>query len=399
MKGFYIVSFSILVTFGNAKTFAQSLNTLGQLEGYIPTAVPFLLIAPDARSNAMGSTGAATTPDVHSLHWNPSKLAFVNGDFGISASHLPWIRQFVNYINYSNISAFVKMDSLQKIGCSLKYFSLGKVDYFSPAGIFLRSETPDEYSIDLTYSRRLSKKTSGGISFRYIYSDDLGTTFFSYQLPETIKTFSFDLSLFHFIPVTFFSKQFQVSYGIVLANIGPLVSKENDSTRFLPADLRMGTSLKLPFSENHSLEISFDANKLLAPDNPGNYCDPNKGPCLMGPVLPKKWSEGVLCSFNDASGGFMEEMREINLSFGAEYWLKQLFAFQAGYFYEDSRKGNRQFFTIGGGVKYKSICLDFAYLVPSQQRSPLENTLSVTLSFYFEKSHNERLKNIHHNNS
>jgi type IX secretion system protein PorV len=398
MKGFYMVSFSVLITLGNAKTFAQAVNTLGQLEGFIPTAVPFLLIAPDARSNAMGCTGAATTPGLNSLHWNPSKLVFVNGNFGISASHLPWLRQLVNDINYSNISAFVKIDSLSKIGGSFKYFSLGLIDYTTSTGMSMGAKSPVEYSVDFTYSRRLSKRTSGGISFRYIYSEALSANVFNYPFPETIKTFSFDASIFHFIPITILSKQAQVSLGTAFTNIGPL-NKGNDSTRFLPANLRTGTSLKLLFSENHSLEISFDANKLLAPDNPGNYCYPNKGFCTLGTVQPKNWSEGVFGSFTDAAGGFEEELREINLSIGAEYWFKQLIAFRSGYFYEHPQKGSRQFFTIGSGVKYKSICFDLAYLICTGQRNPLENTLSFSLSFYFTKSNYIGLKNIHHNNS
>ncbi len=50
---------------------------LGALNS-IQTTVPFLTIAPDSRSGAMGDLGVATTPDVNSQHWNAAKYPFIN---------------------------------------------------------------------------------------------------------------------------------------------------------------------------------------------------------------------------------------------------------------------------------------------------------------------------------
>ncbi|OPZ97435.1 MAG: hypothetical protein BWY70_01502 [Bacteroidetes bacterium ADurb.Bin408] len=76
-------------------------------------------------------------------------------------------------------------------------------------------------------------------------------------------------------------------------------------------------------------------------------------------------------------------MREITLSSGVEYWYDKQFAIRAGYFYEHATKGNRKYFTLGAGLKYNVFGLDFAYLIPTQQRNPLENTLRFSLTFDF----------------
>jgi hypothetical protein len=383
MKSFYIFFVFLFVVFKSLEGSAQVVsNTLGQTNGYIPTAVPFLLINPDARSNGMGGVGAATTADLNSIHWNAAKLGFLHSDFGISVSYMPWLRQLLNDVNYYNISGFINIDSSQKIGCSLKYFSLGSIDYVNNAGVSLGEKNPEEYSIDLAYSKKISIKTSVGIAIRQIKSDALSPNVFYYPFPESFKTFAFDLSLFHFNPIKLFKKQSQISYGISLTNIGPLIKDKGDSVRFLPANLRIGTSLKSPFNETHSVEVSFDANKLLAPDNPGNYCDSTMGICTT-PMEPKSWAEGFFGSFSDAQDGFNEELNEIYLSAGVEYWFKHLIALRTGYFYENHDKGNRKYMTLGAGIRYSIAQLDVSYLIVKEQRNPLENTISFTLSFYF----------------
>ena len=70
-------------SFAQLSSFRDSL--LGQVNT-ITTAVPFLLISPDARAGGMGDNGVATSPDANSIHWNPAKLAFVEKNVGFSES-------------------------------------------------------------------------------------------------------------------------------------------------------------------------------------------------------------------------------------------------------------------------------------------------------------------------
>jgi hypothetical protein len=92
----------------------------------------------------------------------------------------------------------------------------------------------------------------------------------------------------------------------------------------------------------------------------------------------------IIGSFSDAPGGWKEELQEINYSFGMEYWYDKQFAARLGYFYENPSFGNRQFFTLGAGLKYNVFAMDFAYLIPTDQTNPLQNTLYFTLFFNFD---------------
>ena len=76
-------------------SFSQNINTLGQ-QSAITTAVPFLVISPDARHAALGDAGVATSPDANSTYWNPGKLAFIQSKYGASASYTPWLGKIVN---------------------------------------------------------------------------------------------------------------------------------------------------------------------------------------------------------------------------------------------------------------------------------------------------------------
>jgi hypothetical protein len=94
---------------------------------------------------------------------------------------------------------------------------------------------------------------------------------------------------------------------------------------------------------------------------------------------------GMIQSFYDAPYGFKEELEEINVVIAAEYWYNKLFAIRAGYFWESKYKGDRQFFTLGAGLRYNVFGLDFSYLIPIQNNNPLQNTLQFTLLFTFDK--------------
>ena len=53
----------------------------------ITTAVPFLIISPDAKAGGMGDVGVASTPDAMSMHWNPAKYAFVDDQVGVAVCY------------------------------------------------------------------------------------------------------------------------------------------------------------------------------------------------------------------------------------------------------------------------------------------------------------------------
>ncbi len=395
--------------------FAQSTNynTLAgqQVNSHlntITTAVPFLIITPDSRAGGMGDAGVASSPDVNSIHWNPSKLAFVDKKMGIGVSYTPWLRALVPDINLAYLSFFYKTKKRGTIGASLRYFSLGDITFTDANGTIIGNFRPNEFAVDVAYGVKLAKNFSAGGAVRYVNSNLTGGTFVDGSATKAARTIAVDISaLWRKEKIKLAGgKKATAAIGLNISNIGGKVSYSNRGGRgsndFLPINMRLGGSLTFQMDEYNSISIEVDANKLLVPSPPiykhdividanGNQVDhgvkydANGNPeILLGKDPNRGVTEGMLGSFNDAPGGGKEELREINYATGLEYWYNKLFAVRAGFFYENPYKGNRQFFTLGAGVKYNVFGLDFAYLIPTQQRNPLENTLRFTLTFDFD---------------
>jgi hypothetical protein len=160
------------------------------------------------------------------------------------------------------------------------------------------------------------------------------------------------------------------------------MSYSDDNTRkdFIPTNLKIGPSLTLDLDDYNQMSFMVDFNKLLVPtqsiDSAGIVIygmDPNVGTMV-----------GMIHSFYDAPGGFKEEMKEINISAGMEYWYAQQFAIRGGFFYENKDKGNRKFFTLGAGFRYNILGIDFSYLIPIETQNPLAHTLRFSLLINFD---------------
>ena len=337
----------------------------------LTTAVPFLTITPDSRHGAMGDVGVATTPDANAQYWNPSKLAFIEDNAGLSLSFTPWLRQLVNDVNLAYLSGYLKLNSVQSIGASLRYFSMGEIQLTDQNGTSLASVKPNEFAIDFSYSRKLSDYFSGGVALRYIRSDlsgGMGTTTY---VPG--NAFASDVSFYYNRNISGNDNKKTISAGINLSNIGAKISYDNGSNKeFLPANMKLGASYSTELNQFNSFSFSVDLNKLLVPT-------PQLGTSISSSNAGVISS--IFSSFTDAPGGAKEEFEEINLSTGIEYWYDHKFAIRAGYFNENQNKGNRKFFSTGLGVKMNICSIDFAYLVPVSQNNPLANTVRFTLIF------------------
>lgn len=349
-------------------------------------AVPFLTIAPDSRSAGMGDAGAATTPDANSNHWNPSKLAFADKEWGVSFSYTPWLRNLVNDINLTYLSGYYKLDKEQAISGSLLYFSMGDIVFTNNENVVQKHHNPNEFAFDFAYSRKFADLISGGIAFRYIRSDLTGG--YSQQGQSSSKagsTFAGDVSLYYQQPLIIENKKAQAAFGLNISNMGAKISYNDDATKdFIPINMRLGGRFTMDFDTYNSMSFVLDANKLLVP-TPPNYN--TNGDIIKGKDPDVAVTEGMLQSFFDAPGGGKEELHEISYALGVEYWYAKQFALRAGYFGEDKTKGNRKYFTLGAGLKYNIFTLDFAYLIPQAgQNNPMANTVRFTLSFDFEKA-------------
>lgn len=392
---------------GGGKITGKDANILGQVNT-ITTSVPFLMIAPDSRAGAMGDAGVATTPDATSAHWNAAKFSFIDRDMGFSVSYTPWLRKLVSDINLAYLSGFKKIGNNQVFSASLLYFTLGDITFTDINGEELTTFNPNEFAVDFGYSRLLGEKLSGSISLRYIYSNLTGGQYVQGTASHPGQAGAADVGFYYQDDINLAERAAKLALGLNISNIGAKISyTENQDKDFIPINMRLGGALSMDIDEYNSFQLAADLNKLLVPTMPVYYEDGEvtedgytvqsgdeiikygKDPNPSVPV-------GMIQSFYDAPGVeldpenpdnrsiFREEMREITCSMGLEYWYINQFAIRGGYFYEHATKGNRKYFTIGLGLKYNVFALDFAYLIPTQQRNPLENTLRFTLSFDFE---------------
>lgn len=361
-------------------------NLLGQINT-ITTAVPFAMISPDARAGGMGDQGVASSPDANSIHWNASKLAFTEKKMAFSLSYTPWLRALVNDMFIAYLSGYTQLKNDQAIGASLRYFSLGNITFTDQNGNTIRDFKPNEFAFDLAYARKLSENFSGGIALRFIHSNLTGGTQVEGQDSKAGNTVAADVSVFYQKEIEIGNKDAILMAGANISNIGAKISyTESGVKNFIPTNLRLGPGVKIKLNEYNDLSFMLDINKLLVPTPPIYTQDTANSAdniILYGQDPDVSVAQGIFQSFGDAPNGFKEELQEINLGFGMEYWYDNQFAFRGGYFYEDRRKGNRKYFTLGAGLRYNVFGLDLAYLIPTDQRNPLQNTLHFTLTFDF----------------
>ncbi len=379
-----------LVVFVSENVFAQA-TTSGA--NTITTAVPFLSITPDSRAGGMGDAGVGTTPDVSSQHWNPAKYVFMESDMGVGLSYSPWLRALVDDINLAYLSGYKKIDDVSAVSASLRYFSLGDIVFTSDFGEYMGQQSPNEFAIDIGYSRMLSDVFAGAVSIRYIRSDLTGGQLVNGVETSPGNSYATDVAFYYQNEFRANRKDNIFSAGVNIQNIGSKISYTDGEVKdFIPTTLRLGASYTTELDEYNSFSFSLEASKLLVPTPPKDSTEYQEGDIIlpgginssMGPI------EGMIKSFSDAPGGFKEEIQEIMLGLGVEYWYNKQFAIRAGYFYEHENKGNRKYFTAGAGLKMNVFALDFSYLLPTQRNHPLENTLRFTLSFDIDAFGNQR---------
>ena len=380
------ISIFVLIILANQLAYTQNQLEIDDLTGglnTITTAVPFLMITPDSRSGSMGDVGAATSPDASSMSTNPAKYSFINDDLGFSISYVPWLRALVPDINLSYISGYKKLNQNDAVAFELRYFSLGDITFTDILGNTLGQFNPNELALGGSYSRKLSDLFSLSLATRYIYSNLTGGQMAGDIQTNAGKSFAADVAGYYTNKIRFFKKDSDLSFGFNISNIGNKISYTNVGERdFIPINLKLGSSININFDDYNSMSYSFDINKLLVP-TPPLYNSENE--IIAGKDPNVSVVSGIFQSFSDAPDGFSEELREINLSFGTEYWYAQQFALRGGYFYEHDTKGGRKFFTFGAGVKYNVFALDFSYLINASRAingtNPLANTMRFTMIF------------------
>lgn len=371
----------------------------------ITTAVPFLMIAPDARAGSMGDAGVSSEPDVFSMHWNPAKYANIQSDMVVGLSYSPWLRNLVPDMNLAYLAFSKRIDNMSAIGASLRFFTLGDIQFTNEQGFYMGTYRPSEWALDATYSRKLTDHLSGAVAGRFIYSNLTQGQFVGGASTSAGISVAADVAVYWEKEVNWFSDiGSSFAWGINVSNIGNKLGYSETSIKkdFIPTNLRLGPTLKLDLDEYNQISFSLDINKMLVPTPPIYRRDTVTGQPILIPGTDKfeifsgrdddvSVVAGMLQSFYDAPGGFAEEMRELYYSVGVEYWYNKAFALRGGAFYEDKTKGNRKFFTLGAALRYNVFGLDFSYLVPIDSRNnPLQNTLRFALTFDLDAANRNR---------
>ncbi len=387
-----------------AAAFVPALLTQAQLTGNdnerstwqlntITTAVPFLQITPDSRSGAMGDAGVALSPDANATFWNPAKLAFVEEDMELSLSYSPWLRALVNDMSLAYLSGYKKLSKNQTVGGSLRYFTLGNITFTDEVGTVIRDFKPNEFALDVCFGQKFSERLGGGVSTRFVNSNLTGGTNVLGAESKPGRSLAVDVAMFYTNDdIKLGGKDSRLNFGMNISNIGNKMRYTNSEERdFIPTNLKLGTALSVDMDDYNQLTFALDFNKLLVPTPPRYGAE---GDSIVAGLDPNVGTAtGIVQSFYDAPGDvdnegniisgsvFKEELREINIGGGFEYWYDKQFAFRTGYFYENYTKGNRQFITLGAGLKYQVITIDMSYLISTTQQNPLANTLRFTLRF------------------
>jgi len=357
---------------------AQAQKTDGSFNP-IEHAVISQTIAPDARSAGMGDVGCATDPDVNSQAWNLAKYPFCISRAGVALNYTPWLRQLVNDIDLAYLSGYYRVGEYGALSGSLRYFSLGEVYTSDGSDLTVK---PYEMSLDAGYSQMLSESFSLGVAVRWIYSD------LRYDYSEDsspASAFAADIGMYYNNYVMLGNRECQLGLGMHLSNIGSKITYfGDDQAQFIPTNLRLGASLMIPIDEYNRFTLAADANKLLVPSIPLQEENENNSD-YEERVRKDYWElgaiSGIFKSFGDAPGGFKEELEEVQWSVGAEYVYHDQFSLRAGYHHESESKGNRKYFTVGGGFRMSVFSLDVGYVISTAQSNPLDQTLRFTLAF------------------
>lgn len=345
----------------------------------VTSAVPFLRISPDARAGGMGDLGVATSPDANAQFYNVAKYALANKTSGIGATYTPWLKDLgLNDVYLASLAGYYKLDETQAISTSLRYFSLGNIQFTDNLGYDLNAFRPREFSLDAGYSRKLSENLSLGVAIRYINSNLAGgqaVNGVSYKAGSAVAG---DIGVYY---SRLAEDGSGLSLGAAMTNLGSKVGYTSDANQkdFIPANLTVGAVYTYVSNEVNKLSFGIDLHKLLVPTPPDLGDSAGLATYRTKGVVGSWFS-----SFNDAPGGFAEELREFAVSVGAEYTYNEQFSVRSGYFYENPTKGNRQYFSMGAGFKYNALGINLSYLIPSGtgvNRNPLSNTIRFSLFF------------------
>lgn len=371
----------------------------------ITTAVPFMAITPDSRAGGMGDAGTALSGDANSIYWNTSMLNFAKQRSELSLSYTPWLRQLTNDIHLSYLSGYYKVNDRHAVAGALRFFSLGEITFTDASGNVIRDDKPSEFELTGGYAFKLSERLSIGVNGKFAYSNLTGGLTVAGVNTKAGVAGASDLSF------TYFNEDAKIgktkgayTFATTINNIGNKIAySELQSRDFLPMNIKIGNSFRADIDRFNNLLFAVDLQKLLVPTPAIYQLQGSEFALISGmnneigvisamlqsfydaPGIPVKDENGDYVQLQDGSyeivkgSKLREELAEINIATGIEYWYNNVLALRTGFFYEHRTKGDRQYINFGVGFKYNMFGIDFSYLAALTRQSPLGNTLRFTL--------------------
>ncbi len=390
-KNLFRIILSVLFACGTANVAqAQYSSSTGQSNNYIHTGIPILQIAPDAIAGALGDAAAAYEPNAYASHWNNAKIAFAPNTMGITTTYTPWLRKLDPEMNFLYLGAYRRINKRSAVAASLTYFTLGKIEHTDDQGQSQGTFRPNELAFDATYSMKLSDNLALGATARFIHSDLTQGLDVEQQTTKAANALAADVGLYY---QTDIDKNQQVAAALTISNLGSKLSYSDDDTEneFLPSNLRLGGRYTYEIDDYNKINVLMDLNKLLVPTPPVWNASDSTWTGLYANMTDYHQTGSVLGAIQalyDAPGGMKEELHEVTLSVGAEYWYSNVVAARLGYFFEHKTKGARQYLTVGVGFRYSVMEFDFSYLLPTTSFStnPLANTIRVSLTYNIKQN-------------
>lgn len=322
----------------------------GSQGNLVRTAAPFLRIAPDTRSAAMGNVGVANTVDANSIFWNSAKYAFVRQRLGLTANYTPWLRKIVKDVKLVSLAGFYQLNSRHTLAAGLRYFSWGEVNFTDDAGTYLQLVKPYELAIDVAYAYQVAPYLSLSVTPKFIYAR-LGVQNMGYEYGAS-QAFAMDLSAYAHHLVRLGSKEGKIAYGLSASNLGQQMTYGIQEQQ-LPRNLRLGSSVSYPLDPQLWISYSIDINR---------------------PMLQKEDSQTIT----------LNELKKYSLATGIELDYDKQLALRAGYYHGSTSYGERRYITAGAAFGYQPWNFGLAYIIPTSKSNPLANTLRFSLSYSWE---------------
>ena len=344
-------------------------------------AVVFLQIEPDSRAAGMGNAGVALADNASAVFWNPAGLAAQRGA-EISFTHANWLPALVSDLFYEYLVGKYHVEGIGTFGGHVTFLNLGEQEYRDGQNVLLGTFRSYELAVGAAFGRNITERFALGAGARFIYSNlSGGVTLGDDTQTKAGTSVGFDLAgLYTFPAMDAGGVALTPRLGFNLANMGPKIgytvgdAGRNDP---IPTNLRFGGALEARFDEFNRVNWALDLNKTLVDFD-------STGSKPFYEAMVSSWGAIDVCRSAPVAGECQDVetvglLRQITLGTGVEYWYNDLFALRTGFFYEDPYNGNRTFLTFGAGIRYNLVGVDFSYIYPLEEDSPLANTIRFSL--------------------